>query len=102
MGQTPGFLSSAIKWQATNAETPLGATYVVQSFLAKAAKEQNRSSEDKHFQQEASVPEGSAAPSILAICLIKLHLIDQKEQIVDHDQVEELQGVKYDLKTVFF
>ena len=70
IGQIPGFLSSATKWQARRGERPLGSTYTEHSFLASRDKEWQRSSKDllnaEHslLQQWASVPDGSPAPVV--------------------------------------
>ena len=75
IGLTPGYLSRAMRRQATRAETQLGSTCWEQSFLAVVASASQSSLEavlkDEHslFQVAAFMPEGPAAPSILKAIL---------------------------------
>ena len=70
-GQTPGFLSSAINWQARKGERPIGSTKVVLRHLAINVKEWQRSLDaalkavQSYLQHVASKPEGPAAHVVL-------------------------------------
>ena len=68
IGLTPGCLSRAISRPVIKAEMPTGSIYLVHSFLATAARDEHRSSDDflKHeqnlLQSAASAQEGPADP----------------------------------------
>ena len=72
IGLTPGHLSSAISRQAVNAGKPEGSTYAVQIRLPSLAsasqwlEEAPRKKVHKRLQPRASMPEGSAASSVLS------------------------------------